>query len=105
MKKPKWIVRGLAALLVAALQATVLAQTPELEDGTLDSFFKKYLDEHFQQQPMEATRLGDHRFDGKLDDISPAARAGWVAFARATLKDLPKQVDYNKLSRDGQIDF
>ncbi|HKS37787.1 MAG TPA: DUF885 domain-containing protein, partial [Verrucomicrobiae bacterium] len=30
---------------------------------------------------------------------------GWLAHARKTLKELPKQVDYAKLSRPGQIDF
>ncbi|HUD83612.1 MAG TPA: DUF885 domain-containing protein, partial [Candidatus Saccharimonadales bacterium] len=75
------------------------------EDAKLSSFFKSYLDEHFRQQPLEATGLGDHRFDSLLDDISPQARDGWLAFARQTLKELPRQVNYNGLTRDGQIDF
>ena len=54
---------------------------------------------------MAATTLGDHRFDARLDDISPSARAGWRALTQRTLKDLPGHVDYKKLSRDGQIDF
>ena len=75
------------------------------EDDTLNTVFKKYLDEYFQQQPLQATSLGDHRFDSQLDDISPKARAGWLELSRRTLDELPKQVDYQKLSRDGQIDF
>jgi uncharacterized protein (DUF885 family) len=63
------------------------------------------LDAHFQQQPMEATRLGDHRFDHLLDDLSPAAQAAWLALARHTLEALPREVDYARLSRAGQIDF
>ncbi|HKW29899.1 MAG TPA: DUF885 domain-containing protein, partial [Verrucomicrobiae bacterium] len=47
----------------------------------------------------------DHRYDNRLDDISPAARAGWLTLAGQTLDALPRRVDYSKLSRDGQIDF
>jgi len=92
---------GALGILTAAIPA--FAQSTE--DEKLNSFFKNYLDEHFRQQPFEATGLGDHRFDGQLDDISPKARAGWITLARETLGELTKVVDYKKLSRDGQIDF
>jgi uncharacterized protein (DUF885 family) len=75
------------------------------EDAKLEAFFKAYLDRRFQQQPMEATRLGDHRFDHLLEDLSPAARAAWVERDRATLAELPRQVDFKKLTRGGQIDY
>src|SRR5262249_58093274 len=54
---------------------------------------------------LEATRLGDHRFDHRLDDISGKARAGWTERTRKTLADLPKAIDYQKLSRPAQIDY
>jgi uncharacterized protein (DUF885 family) len=103
MNNPIWIasIGTLVFLTVAPPQA--LAQASE--DAKLSFFFKSYLDEHFRQQPLEATGLGDHRFDSLLDDISPQARAGWLAFARKTLQELPRQVDYKRLTRDGQIDF
>ncbi len=40
-----------------------------------------------------------------LDDLSPQARKTWVEHARKTLEELPKQTDYQKLSRDGKIDY
>jgi len=93
----------LAALsFLAADRALLQAQEA---DAKLDRFFKQYLDEHFRQRPVEATRLGDHRFDNLLDDLFPKSRDGWVAHARKILKELPQQVDYSKLSRDAQIDF
>src|ERR1700677_3078496 len=78
---------------------------PAAADAKLSAFFQSYLDEHFRQQPLEATELGDHRFDSLLEDISPQARDGWLELARQTLKELARQVDYKGLSRDGQIDF
>jgi uncharacterized protein (DUF885 family) len=77
----------------------------EGEDAKLTAFFKDYLERVYRQQPLEATRLGDHRFDDRLDDLSPKARDAWTARTRKTLDDLPKRVEYKKLSRPGQIDF
>ncbi len=74
-------------------------------DARLDAFFKANLDETFRMQPLQATLLGNHRFDHLLDDISPKARAGWVAHARKQLAALPKAVKYSDLSRDRQIDY
>ncbi len=91
--------------LLGILMMAAPASAQPAEDTKLDSFFKNYLDEHFRQQPLSATGLGDHRFDSQLDDISPRARVGWLDFTRQTLRELPKAVDYKKLSRDGQIDF
>lgn len=75
------------------------------EDAKLTAFFRTYLDETFRAQPVFATHLGDHRFDDQLDDLSSEARAANTARDRKTLAELPEKVDYNKLSRDGQIDY
>ena len=101
-KRRRMIKNFLPALLAASVTAAVAQSS---EDDKLGDFFKDYLGEHLRQQPLDATRLADHRFDNRLDDISAEARAGWLALARQTLKELPQQVDYTKLTRDGQIDF
>ena len=75
------------------------------EDARLAAFFRKYLDEELRQRPMEATRLGDHRFDDRLDDLSPRARAAATERTREALADLPPKVAYKKLTRSGQIDY
>jgi len=51
-------------------------------DSKLEAFFKTYLEQRFRQQPVEATKLGDHRFDSLLEDLSPPARAAWLAHTR-----------------------
>ena len=101
---PSILAASIAALLFLTVSAPrALAQ--DSEDAKLSAFFKTYLDEQFRQQPSNATGLGDHRFDNLLDDISAQARDGWLALARKTLEELPRQVDYKRLTRDSQIDF
>ncbi len=75
------------------------------EDARLAKFFKNYLEEEFKARPLEATRLGDSRFDDLLDELSPKARAANTERTRQTLAALAKQIDYKKLSRAAQIDF
>jgi uncharacterized protein (DUF885 family) len=81
------------------------AATAQNEDGKLESFFKKYLDERFQMRPMAATEMGDHRFDSQLEDLTPAARSRWFEQTRRTLGALPKAINYRGLSRAAQIDY
>lgn len=94
---------GLAWGLVLAMGMAVEVRGDE--DSRLEAFFKAYLDAAFEAEPLMATRLGDHRFDDRLDDLSAPAREARVAIDRRTLADLPKAVDKKGLSRDGRIDF
>src|SRR5580765_6905912 len=96
----------LAALAVAcAVVIPNAAAAAQTEDAKLESFFKTFLDEHFQLRPMAATEMGDHRFDAQLEVLTPKARKKWLEHTRRTLSALPKSVDYQKLSRPAQIDY
>lgn len=95
-------------VFLAVFLATLLCASNSwaaVEDESLERFFKNYLEDRFRLQPLDATRLGDHRFDHLLDDLSPEALERQRDFTRNVLKRLPKEVDYKKLSRGGQIDF
>ena len=99
--RTNFILRALSILwLVGAQAPPVFAQ-----DAQLASFFKTYLDDYFRLRPLEATRLGEHRFDSQLEELTPEARAKWLELTRKTLADLPKAVEYQNLSRAAQIDF
>jgi len=98
------IARAALPLFVLSLAAAA-ARAADGEDDKLTAFFKAHLEEEFKHSPMSATRLGDHRFDDQLDDLSAEARAANVARWKAALADLPKKIDYDKLTRGGQIDF
>ncbi len=102
MNSSKW-----TAITLIAGVLTVVARTGTgaSADDQLAAFFKQHLDVSLRQRPVEATGLGDHRHDHLLDDISKEARAGWLEQNRKTLKELPRAVDYRKLSRAGQVDY
>jgi uncharacterized protein (DUF885 family) len=100
-------VAAMAALLAVTVQ-TVPAQSADEQLNAffkLNAFFRQHLEASFRMRPIEATGLGDHRYDHLLDDISKASRAGWLKHNRDTLKAFPRAVDYKKLSRAGQVDF
>lgn len=94
------------ALVVTLLPMTSSHANPSPSaDEKLEVFFKQYLEQDFRLHPLTATRLGDHRFDRLLDDVSAPARARGVEHLRVTLETLPMQVDHAALSRDAQVDF
>src|SRR2546430_8253376 len=100
--KRAWI----ALLLVFIAQPLARSGVqPDTEDVRLERHFKQYLDAEFKLHPLFATRSGNHDFDHLLDDVSPKARKASVARLRKTLDELPKSIDYKKLTRSGQIDF
>jgi uncharacterized protein (DUF885 family) len=54
--------------------------------------------------PVGATQLGDHRFDSRLDEITPQARARAIEFYREFQKELAA-IDAARLSRAHQVDY
>ena len=95
----RWLFLLLASLCAPSLRAA----TPE--DARLAAFFDAFLEARMKFSPTEATILGDHRYDDRLDDYSTEARDKSSAHLTASLADLPKAVAFDKLSRDSQIDF
>jgi uncharacterized protein (DUF885 family) len=75
------------------------------EDAKLAAFFKDYLETALSDQPMFATRLGDHRFDARLDDLSAGARRALLKRDKEVLAELPRSIAFERLSADGKVDF
>jgi uncharacterized protein (DUF885 family) len=96
---------GLRLSAVVFALSLLGSQASNPEDESLAAFFREQLTASFALRPSSATALGDHRFDDRLDDVRPAARARWRELTRATLAALPQRVDRARLSRDGQIDY
>src|SRR5205085_11593651 len=95
----------LLLLPVADHAARAPAQPANPEDARLAALFKEYLEAEFKARPLEATRLGDHRYDHLLDDLSPKARAASAGRWRKALQELSRRISYKRLSRAGQIDY
>jgi uncharacterized protein (DUF885 family) len=96
--------RRLAALLALAFLALpVFAATPGSADARFEALSQRYLAEFGRYSPVSATSLGDHRFDGDLDDMSADGRARRVAWVRGVLAEL-QAIDRNALSRANQVD-
>jgi uncharacterized protein (DUF885 family) len=95
------MLRLVPLLLIMTLAPIAFAD----EDAKLNAFFKDYLEEYLKNSPLDASRLGDHRYDDRLDDLSPRAREANVQRQRDTLAKLPKAVVFEQLSSEGKIDY
>ena len=72
-------------------------------DTAFAALSKQWLDGWLQLNPVNATQVGDHRFDDQLDDLSAAGRQKGVDFSRKILAQLDA-MDTAKLSRENQVD-
>ncbi|GHH59799.1 MULTISPECIES: DUF885 domain-containing protein [Gammaproteobacteria] len=110
----------LAAALLAALAGCQQAESPSsasssaasataspAADPAVDARFaelsKKALDTWMQLSPVNATQIGDHRFDTQIDDLSAAGRQKSLGAGKALLAELDA-IDVARLSRENQVD-
>ena len=96
----------LAALLPACAPTPPRVRVPagpSAADVAFDALTRRYFDEVIALGPVNATALGDHRFDDRLDDVSAAARAQTVSLEREMLGTLHR-LDRARLSRAHQVD-
>jgi len=94
---------ALIAAGIVLLTSAPLLSAPSSAGERFEALAARYLDEMPSLSPVTATRLGDHRFDGELDRITPAARAAEAAFHRAILAELAA-IDRQALPRASQVD-
>ena len=98
-----------AAVIVGFAGCTVIQPPPDFTnppsaaDVTFDEIAKRYLAEMLPLTPVRATSLGDHRYDGQLDDVSADGQARRVGLARQLLARL-RTLDTPQLSRAHQVD-
>ena len=82
-----------------ATSATAAAQS----DAQFAGITQRWLDGWMKLNPVSATQIGDHRFDGEIDDLTEAGRKAQVDFSKQLLAELDK-IDAKTLSRDNQVD-
>ena len=90
-------------LVLYAMAACHGAPVDSPTDRQFEELGTRYVNEFPALSPASATLLGDHRFDGELNEVSPAARARAAEFCREFLGRVA-DVDPAKLSRANRVD-
>ncbi len=105
----------LAAALLAALAGcqndkaptaetpTAAAASQSQADARFAELSQKALDTWMQLSPTSATQIGDHRYDGEIDDMSEAGQQKGLELTKALLAELDA-IDVAQLSRENQVD-
>ncbi len=76
----------------------------ETPDQHFDKVATRFIKQWPALSPISATLLGDHRFDGLVDEISESARSNQRALLRHYVAELDR-IDPTKLSRESQVDY
>ena len=95
--------RTLALLLVLAAAPASSAGPAQSASERLHRLTRVYLDALFRAKPHLASYMGDHRFDAKVEDLSPTALAARVQELEAQLRTLG-HIERDQLSREERVD-
>lgn len=79
------------------------AAAPSQADAAFADLSQRALDGWMKLSPISATQIGEHRYDGELDDLSAEGRRQGVEFTRGLLSELDA-LDISSLSRENQVD-
>ncbi len=95
---------GAFALLLALSALTAhAAPAPTAADARFEALGRRFVDEFGRYSPVAATQLGDHRYDGEIEDLSATGRARTLAWNKELLGQL-QGIDRAQLSRANQVD-
>ena len=90
--------------LAVGLSLSILIAKANPMDDEFQKIAKDYIEQDLQANPEEATELGDHRFDGRLTDYSPEARAKELATQKEFRQKL-SAVDGSQVIGANSVDF
>jgi uncharacterized protein (DUF885 family) len=93
-------------ILVVALSISLSISTARAnpKDDEFQKIAHDYIEKELETNPEEATELGDHRFDGRLTDYSPEARAKELATQKEFREKL-SAVDGSQVIGANSVDF
>src|SRR5438132_12904172 len=92
----------IAAGLVLSLAMLNAAATTQ--DDAFQKIAHDYVEQYLRANTEDATELGDHRFDGRLTDYSPEARAKDLS-TQNEFRDKLNTIDEPQLTGENNIDF
>jgi hypothetical protein len=73
-------------------------------DPAFVAFANQYLEKYLEMNPETATSLGDHRFDGRLNDYSAAGFEERLAFNKTALTEIGR-IDPEILDATNRVDY
>jgi len=93
-------------ILVVALSISLSISTARAnpKDDEFQKIAHDYVERQLETNPEEATELGDHRFDGRLTDYSPEARAKQLAIQKE-FRDKLNAIDGSQVTGANNVDF
>src|SRR6476659_3598610 len=91
------------SLLAACSSPPPPKPAPESRDAAFTALAAEYLEDIYRRQPTQATDLGIHKYDDKLEDYSRQAVADAVASARR-FRDRVSGIEPGSLTADKQLD-
>ncbi len=93
-------------ILVVALSISLSISTARAnpKDDEFQKIAHNYIERELETNPEEATELGDHRFDGRLTDYSPEARAKQLA-TQKEFRDKLNAIDGSQVTGANNVDF
>ena len=93
-------------ILVVALSISLSISTARAnpKDDEFQKIAHDYIERELETNPEEATELGDHRFDGRLTDYSPEARAKELA-TQKEFRDKLNAIDGSQVTGANNVDF
>lgn len=95
---------AIASALFLALRSGAFAADSAPADAKFEEIARGCIEAFLQMKPEWATQLGDHRFDGRLNDRSKAGVDAELALAEKTLKDLAT-ISPASLSTANRVDY
>ena len=99
----------MAVVIVGFAACTVIQPPPDFSnppsasDRTFDEIAQRYLAQMLPLTPVQATSLGEHRYDSQLDDVSADGQSRRTGLARQLLAQMAT-LDLAQMSRPHQVD-
>jgi uncharacterized protein (DUF885 family) len=87
-----------------SLSLSLLTTHAVSQDCEFQKLARDYIERELQANPEEASELGDHRFDGRLTDYSPEARAKELATQKEFREKL-NAIDGSQVTGANSVDF
>ena len=94
---------GVAAIVSPVAVSPAAAAVQANEDARFDAFSNRVVDDLLRLDPVNATQIGEHRYDALFPDVSAEGRVARHAFAQKALTELAA-FDRSRLSREHQVD-